>query len=277
MFIGDDGQELVLKDYYGNILTANNYSTPPSGALIDPDTPLNVQPEGHSGLTLAFSDEFKSGHLNTSKWIPWYPDTDFWNTTVPGGHKTNSNEPQGYDPSAITFDEDGMVFTFREEETVEGLSYTSGMVASYPSFNTTYGYFEARMLLTNTDDAWPAFWMMPTAQVRYPEYDIVENFAKLSFNLQTEHTYHRPGTGTIDGSTYNYAEDVGNNWHTYGFLWEPGRLRWYVDGNLAKDLTVVESETNVPMYIICNLAADPGSTPVTPFDIKISHIRAWNL
>lgn len=271
------GNELFLRDRNGNLLGQRGKPAP-AGPLVDPLTPLNAQPVGHTGYDIAFSDEFKAGSLDTSKWEPWYPDTEFWNTTTPGGHKTNSNEPQGYDLSGITFDTDGMVLTLREDNAaVPELAYTSGMVTSYPSFNPTYGYFEARMLLLNVDDAWPAFWMMPTAQVRYPEMDIMENFSKASFNLQTEHTFHTPGSGTIDGTTYDYAQDVGNNWHTYGFLWEPGRMRWYVDGDLAKDLSVDAGMIDEPMYMICNLAADQGSTPPAPFSIKVSHIRAWAL
>lgn len=272
MFIDYDGQPLTVKDYYGTTLTVNNYSSPPSGALIDSLTPSGAQPEGLTGYTLSFSDEFKTGSLNTSKWLPWYPDTDFWNTTTPGGHKTNSDEPQGYDPSAISFDDDGIVFTLREEETVPGLAYTSGMISSYPSFNPTYGYFEARMMLANALDAWPAFWMMPTGQVRYPEFDIVENDGKNSFNNITYHTLHSPDG--VDSSNHGYPGDVGGQWHTFGFLWEPTRLRWYVDGGVVKDVAFTSDD---PMYLICNLAGKKESTPTTPFSIKVSHIRAWAL
>lgn len=271
----------MLKDYYGNTLTlrdynghaiSSNYAPAAEVPLIDPDTPAEVQPVGMSGYNLVFSDEFKTGSLNTDKWIPWYPDTTFWNVTEPGGHRTNSFEPQGYDPSGISFDEDGMVFTLREEETVAGLSYTSGMVASYPSFNTTYGYFEARMLLADVPDAWPAFWMMPTRQVRHPEYDIMENDGKTSFNNITYHTLHSPEGA--NSTNYGYPEDVGNEWHTFGLLWEPTRLRWYVDGVQVKDLMYSSDD---PMYLICNLAGKKESTPPAPFSIKISHIRGWAL
>lgn len=276
--IGTAGAQDSQSDDHGygvDILVKQVIITEP---LIDPATPSGAQPEGHSGYTLMFSDEFQDGSLNTDKWDPWYPDTTFWNTTTPGGHRTNTDEPQGYDASGITFDEDGMVLTFREDNAaVPELAYTSGMVTSYPSFNPLYGYFEARMQLPNANDAWPAFWMMPTAQVRYAEYDIMENDGKDEFNTQTYHSFHRPGTGEISSDVHHYTEDVGNDYHTFGFLWEPTRLRWYVDGELVKDLTVVGSENNQPMYMICNLAGKKDSSPVAPFSAKVSHIRAWAL
>lgn len=270
----------IIRDYQGNILTVRSFGEAGRAELTDPLTPYAIQPTGMSGFgDPIFSDEFKNDTLNTSKWEPYYPDTDFWNATTPGGHLTNTNEPQGYDLSGITFDEDGMVFTFREEETVPELAYTSGMVTSYPSFNQTYGYFEARMLLANADDSWPAFWLDRTDQVWPQEWDIMESDGKTSFNLQTYHSFHypRPVPGGNTSSVHGYTEDVGNNWHTYGGLWEPTRLRWYVDGTLVKDLTIEPEYMDDPMYMILNLAGKKESTPVSPFSIKISHVRVWDL
>jgi beta-glucanase (GH16 family) len=233
---------------------------------------------GHEGFDLVFSDEFATGQLDTTKWIPHYPDTDFWNGTVPGGHLTNTNEPQGYDVSGISFDADGAVLTLREDNAaVPELAYTSGMLCSYPSFNPTFGYFEARMQLTDTAGAWPAFWMMPTDQVWPPEIDWMENFAKASFNLETEHTFHypRPDPGGLSGTTHEYPVDVGSQWHTFGGLREPDRLRWYVDGVLVKDLATDLAPG--PMYLICNLAGQQGSAPTAPASVHVSHIRAWAL
>jgi beta-glucanase (GH16 family) len=277
-------------DHLGNEATPHNSDgvavigrgigeTPHASPLTDPFTRYGVQPVGQSGYgDPVFSDEFKMG-FNAAKWEPYYPDTAFWNTTVPGGHLTNSNEPQGYDLSAISFDADGMVLTMRHEETVEGLAYTSGMITSYPSFNPIYGYFEARMKLSNTNGAWPAFWMFPTNQVWPPEIDIMENWGKASYNLQTEHTFHypRPTPGSYSGSTYGYPQDIGNDFHVWGCRWEPGRIRWYVDGQLAKDLTIVETYANRQMFLILNFAGAHGSSPQVPASVKIDYVRAWAL
>lgn len=274
MLLGAEGATLEARDYQGNLLAV----TMAEPSLVDPLTPDGVQPVGMSGFGHpVFSDEFQAGSLNADKWIPHYPDTPFWNATTPGGHFTNTDEPQGYDLSGITFDADGMVFTMRQESTsVPELAYTSGMVCSYPSFNPLYGAFEARMKLSDTADAWPAFWMHPTDMDWPPEIDWMENFAQASFNLQTEHTFHypRPTPGGLSGTTHNYAQDVGSAWHTFGGLWEPNRIRWYVDGVMVKDLTVA---TNKAMYLICNLAGQQGSTPTVPAVVHVDYIRAWAL
>ena len=260
----------VARDYQGNELVLRDVA--PTVDLVDPLTPPGAVPAGITAGALVFSDEFQVGALNTEKWIPFYPDTDFWNTTVPGGHLSNTDEPQGYDISGISFDSDGMVFTLREEETVPGLAYTSGMVCSFPSFNPVHGAFEARMRLSDTDGAWPAFWMMPTAQVRYPEIDIVENDGKAAFNLQTYHTLHT--SGGMSSDNHDYAQDVGSQWHTFGCLWEPNRIRWYVDGEVVKDSSFA---TSAPMYLICNLAGQKESTPQVPASVHVDYIRAWEV
>jgi len=281
MLYDADGNEAPWFDRNGNPAPLLSYGeTPHQSPLTDPFTRYGVQPVGHSGYgDPVFSDEFKLNALDTSKWLPWYPDTPFWNTTVPGGHKTNSNEPQGYDPSAISFDADGMVLTMREEETVAGLDYTSGMVCSYPSFNPIYGYFETRMKVSNTNGAWPAFWMFPTDHTWPPEIDIMENWGKASYNLQVEHTFHypRPTPGGYSGTVYGLANDVGNDFHVFGCRWEAGRIRWYVDGQLTKDLTIQPSYANKQMFLICNFAGAQGSSPTVPASVKVDYIRAWAL
>lgn len=256
---------------------------PTDTGLIDPTTTAGVQPavSGASGYTLTFSDEFASGTFNANRWIPWYPDTAFWNATTPGGHKTNTNEPQGYDESGITFDADGLKLTMRNSNAaVPELAYTSGMVCSYPAFGQTYGFFEARMKLVNAQGAWPAFWMDRVDQTWPPEIDIMENFAQPSFNLTTTHTYHPAGGGS---SSTQYTWQVGvddlADWHTYGARWESGRIRWYADGTLVKDYSNA-NVSNAAMYLICNLAGQPSDVPASgtlPISIHVRYIRAWSL
>lgn len=269
----------VVRDRNGTPLVVRRLGDAARASLTDPLTPLGVQPSGMTGYgDPVFSDEFAAATLDTSKWIPHYPDTDFWNATTPGGHLTNTDEPQGYDLSGITFDADGMVLTMREDNVaVPELAYTSGMVCSYPSFNPTHGAFEARMKLSDTADAWPAFWMFPTDQVWPPEIDWMENDGKASFNLQTYHSFHypRPTPGGSTSSTHGYAQDVGSQWHTFGGLWEPDRIRWYVDGVLVKDLATDLAPG--PMFLICNLAGKQNSTPTAPASIHVDYIRAWAL
>jgi beta-glucanase (GH16 family) len=262
---------------------------PASGPLVDPATPAGVKPVGQASFagTLAFSDEFAAGSLNSSKWIPWYPDTSFWNATVPGGHKTNTAEPQGYDETGITFDSNGMKLTLRQSNhAVPELSYTSGMVCSYPAFGQTYGYFEASIQSTNADGGWPAFWMDCVDQSWPPEIDIYEQWTR-SDGLN--HVYRSTLIWPEDRSQSDVNIGLGNEthlgFHVYGLLWEPGRTRFYHNGTLVKDYTeVAGGAQEVPskaMYMICNLAGDNAHVDrvatAAPFSISVRYIRAWSL
>lgn len=240
--------------------------------LIDPLTPAGVQPDGQSsGWALAFSDEFAGGSLNRAKWDPWYPDTSFWNATTPGGHLTNTAEPQAYDPSALTFDGSAMSMTMRNQSTVSGIPYTSGMVTSYPSYNTAYGYFEARMQLPRVKGAWPAFWMDRTDQTWPPEIDWMEAWGTAGIVGQNYHS------GTSNPGTGHGATQTNTGYNTFGGLWEPGHLRWYVNG--VQVYEYYDSDVNTqPMYMICNLAGDSQDVPTTsvlPMTAKVDYIRAW--
>lgn len=254
-------------------------------SLVDPNTPAGTQPRGLSGFgSPVFSDEFQGTELDDTKWYPWYPDVPFWNTTTPGGHKTNSNEPQGYDESGISFPGDGtMRFNMRESNVaVPELPFSSGMVSSGDKFSQTYGVFEARIKVPHQAGSWSAFWLFPAANLWEYEIDIMESWGSDGFNWTTLHTVHTRLSAS-QSAGYNVGETVGNSYHTYTLWWEPDRIRMFVDGNLALDFT--EDEIGYiyekPMYVQLNLAGAVGADGRTnlertaPFDMEVSYVRVW--
>ena len=101
-----------------------------------------------------------------------------------------------------------------------------------------YGYFEFRMRWDTVIGAWPAIWMIPIQSITNPgveqgELDIFEGQGN------TPNTYY----GTIHD--WKNGQDIANNnccnayqlpstvdlsqYHTYGVLWVPGRITWYLD------------------------------------------------
>jgi beta-glucanase (GH16 family) len=152
-----------------------------------------------------------------------------------------------------------------------GYQYTSGILFS----NTTqlYGYFEMRAELPKGQGLWPAFWMATGAN----EIDILEGLGsdtKVPYNAI--HSPLVPAAGVA-----NYFPDDGG-YHTYGTLWSPQDIIFYVDGTEVWR-TPTPADMNQPMHIVANLALGgswaglPDSTTPFPAHMNIDYIRAYDL
>ncbi|RBQ09973.1 RICIN domain-containing protein [Pedobacter miscanthi] len=128
----------------------------------------------------------------------------------------------------------------------------------------TYGYLEIRAQYPDARGVWPAFWMLGDGWP--PEIDIAE-FRGTPKNYMT-HAYY-------DGS-WSSTTTSGNftGWHTYGLLWQPGSLKFYIDDVLKATVTK-SSVPSVPMYVILSNGADCGDANGTGFpnDYKVDYFR----
>jgi beta-glucanase (GH16 family) len=135
----------------------------------------------------------------------------------------------------------------------------SGMLRA--KWTGQYGYFEATVKVPNVPGAWPAFWLLPTNNTHPPEIDIMEIVVGTGGTGGTQHsrrsfhhlhpmsaphqlapTYRHPNTvvgsnwreywpGGINSSSFDFAA----GFHKFAVIWEPGRLRHYVDDVLVYD------------------------------------------
>src|SRR4051812_32391943 len=119
---------------------------------------------------LPFSDEFNTLNL-------WNGRAGTWATAMPqhplrpGGNLPTNGEKQWYinhlypktaaiRPWSV---KDGVLSLTAAKapppirRLIENHRYTSGYIATYPSYNTTYGYFEIRAQLPKGQGYWPAF------------------------------------------------------------------------------------------------------------------------
>jgi beta-glucanase (GH16 family) len=105
-----------------------------------------------------------------------------------------------------------------------------------------YGYFEARMKWDVTTGAWPAFWMTPVESIwganETGELDIFEGQgdpANSHTFFGTIHDWVNINGTWVDvanNNRYNFHTIPGvdfSQWHTYGVLWAPGMVTWYLD------------------------------------------------
>lgn len=145
-------------------------------------------------------------------------------------------------------------------------TYTTGRIDSYGFFSFQYGRLETRAKLPEGQGIWPAIWLLANnaylpdvSASAYSEMDMVEriNAAKTPDWIQ----------GSIHGNYFDEAHEgistiyqfpsgqSAADWHTYGMIWSPGSIAYYVD-----------SPTNV--YVTYTPASLDGiSGAVWPFDL----------
>ncbi len=181
----------------------------------------------YEGHRLVFEDDFDGTELDRSCWnVELHP---------PGWV---NEELQAYVDNGETVRVEGGKLLLRAVKKVDGdgrVSYTSGRVSTQWKWDFTYGIFEARLKVPQGKGFLPAFWLMTTDEERYGQWpvcgeiDIMEvlgnrtkkNHGTLHYGLPHEQIQ---GTVTLE------AGDFSQEFHDFAVKWEPGLIRWYLDG-----------------------------------------------
>ncbi len=110
--------------------------------------------------------------------------------------------------------------------------YSSGEVKSRTHFR--YGYFESRLLAASGSGIDTAFFTYIGPQNGKPSNEVdVEILGRDTHAVQF--TYH---FGNVQRpTTIHLPFDAAVESHVYGFDWQPGYIRWYVDGQLMHEET----------------------------------------
>lgn len=194
---------------------------------------------------LTWSDEFDAKDIDRAKW-DFEIGNGFFNYDANVWiNGWGNNELQYYtrEPENA-FVKDGMLHIRAIKESLHGCGYTSAKLRTRkrdgtPLFSKKYGRFEFRAKLPVGKGVWPALWMLPEDD-RYGgwaasgEIDVMEARgqepgkvlgtihygSKWPVNAESSKEYLFPDKGTIA------------DFHVYAVEWEPGEIRWYVDGNL---------------------------------------------
>lgn len=161
------------------------------------------------------------------------------------------------------------------------VTYKSGRINSRLNHDFKYGKIEASIQFPEGQGFLPAFWMMPTTESKYGswpscgEIDIAEVLGNETDRFYGTIHYGVPHNQTQ--FTYNLpeGESFATGYHTYGIEWEPGSIKWFVDGNMVGEanswFTAMIEGNNRPypapfnqdFYIILNLAVG-GDWPGNP-------------
>jgi len=161
-----------------------------------------------------------------------------------------------------------------------------------------YGYFEARIKWTGVQGAWPGFWLFSEAQrdgqtsasLQTSEIDIMEGDGNYPNGYNTAlHSNSSNMFGVPDQTcpSNNFHADLGlgnltTDWHTYGLLWTPTSITWYLDGRpIAGPCPPWPNSTDQPMFMILTMApggAASGKTPpsgASMIETQVDWVRVW--
>ncbi|RED93406.1 family 16 glycosylhydrolase [Marinoscillum furvescens] len=187
---------------------------------------------------VVWSDEFSGSSLDLTKW-----NYQIGDGCAEGICGWGNNELQSYQEANVTV-ANGLLSITAKKERVKGSQYTSGRINTKSKGDFTYGRFEARIKLPDAHGLWPAFWMLPTDEVYggWPmsgEIDIMEFTSSDPDNVYGTIHYGDayPNNQHQGNRFYLYEGLFTDDFHEFAIEWEPGIIRWYVDGQLYSTKT----------------------------------------
>lgn len=171
-----------------------------------------------------------------------------------------NNEVQHYSSQAVQVVDGALSITVTEEDG----RVTSGKLVSDGLFSQQYGRFAARIKLPRGRGLWPAFWMMPQSDRRWPlagEIDIMEWTGNEPQRLiAAAHFGPLPPHNVHYSETLRLPTPWNEGWHEFAVEWTPESIQWEVDGRIHSTVTpddivphpwVFDRE---PFYLILNVA-----------------------
>jgi beta-glucanase (GH16 family) len=131
---------------------------------------------------------------------------------------------------------DGALTVKAQREDFKRSRYTSARLVTRNKGDWLYGRFEIRAKLPYGQGIWPAIWMLPT-DLEYGgwpasgEIDIMELVGHLPTRVHGTLHYGRPHKFNGDHYDLPLGETFADDYHVFALEWEPGEIRWYVDGH----------------------------------------------
>jgi beta-glucanase (GH16 family) len=182
----------------------------------------------------------------------------------------------------------GILHIVAQQESINTFSYTSARMKTQGLYATpTYGRFEWRAKLPAGVGMWPALWMLGTnfPSVGWPgcgEIDVVENNgANPAFVQGSLHS-----NGGDPTTIYNFTGGGSvTNFHTYLLDWEPGSIKWFVDGQLYETQSS-QAPFNAPFFFLMNLAvggqylgyptiSQINAGTIFPAEMQVDYVRIY--
>ena len=223
------------------------------------------------------------------------PDPTSWSFEL-GGDGWGNQELQSYTdrPENAALDGAGALVLTARREALGGRGYTSARITTRGKREQAYGRFEARLALPAGKGLWPAFWMMGAdrASVGWPacgEIDVMELRGAQPWRALG--SAHGPGYSGGDALTASFAaadhRSLADDFHVYAVEWEPGQLRFSVDGQEYETVLASGLRGGVrwvfdhPFFLILNVAVGgtfggaPDEGTLFPQRLRADYVRVY--
>lgn len=178
--------------------------------------------------------------------------------------------------------------------------YAAGVVTTEKSFAQSFGYFEIGAKLPDCSGTRPAFWLLPVAKTRenggrLAEIDVFEHYGgpttvlsggvkpvvidRVGKPMSTLHYGSLTNEKVLSNAQKLPAKIDLSKFHTFGFLWTPTRMLFYIDQTAT--LTIENPGVADPHYLVLSVdvlngAGDPVNCNY-PAAMVVDYVRTWAL
>ena len=228
---------------------------------------------------LVFEDDFEGTTIDLNKWNVWDEMRD-WRYS--------------YSKDNMILDGKGNLINrmsvLEKPDSATGESQTSGAMTTQGKFETTYGYFEIRMIPHKAEGLMGAFWLMcgdmgdkdaaddGTAK-NGCEIDIIETFYH---RKDPSHTIHWDGYTHTKSHHFNNSgrDDIfDGNYHTFAFCWSPTEYVFLID-NVVTGKTNEVDICDQPGYLLISshFNTNAGTLPIGAgehTDMIVDYVRVY--
>jgi beta-glucanase (GH16 family) len=267
-------------------------SKPPTPA----PAPVDLGTPESRGWNLAWADEFDGDSLDESRWTA-LDESTYGDGNLSQHCYLSQNVSVANGLLTITADRPDTPRACGSSDTryPGGREFTSGFIETKKKASFLYGRFEmsAKVPMSpgRSQGLWPAFWLRPEDR-GIGELDVMEmtgSDARTSGDLSVVQTMHYDYEGghPKEGTDITVGADFGESFHEFAVEWEPGEIRWYLDGALtytrtSKTTTWLDEAFSRPMFLRLNLAVGgswPGEVDADtafPAEYIVDHLRVYS-
>ena len=229
-----------------------------------------------------WGDEFDGDEVDTDRW--------YIQPKTANGREGQNGKFSGMDPDAVFVKEGKLVIAAHEND--EG--YWGGEIITQNKMTYKYGYIEYSCITPDGDGFWSLLWLCGAgAGYARPEIDVNECFGNAAATAANCHAWPTTaGTNemgwehtSLDGHNGKYSakkyycpdgKHFGQDFHTFGFLWDEDEMSFTADGKIFFSYTTNTTEQDIdafvddPMYVRIGMSFGRANN-----NLKVENLTDW--